>query len=51
MGRAQITHCATDACVVNGAAYGSGYGFLTGDGTLTHLADKPALCAWLVDWM
>ena len=51
MGRAQITNCATDACVVNGAAYGPGYGFLVGDGTLTHLTDKPALCTWLIDWL
>ena len=32
MGRAQIFNCGTDACVVNGTAYGVGYGFLTGDG-------------------
>jgi phosphopantothenoylcysteine synthetase/decarboxylase len=51
MGRAQITNWGTDACVVNGIAYGAGYGFLSGDGTLVHLIDKAALCNWLVDWL
>jgi phosphopantothenoylcysteine synthetase/decarboxylase len=51
MGRAQISAHATDACVVNGAAYGPGFGFLTKDGTLTHLADKAALCSRLADWL
>ena len=51
MGRAQIAAHATDACVVNGTAYGQGFGFLAPEGDLTHLADKPALCAWLARWL
>lgn len=46
-GRAQIAVCATDACAVNGAAYGDGFGFLTRDGALTHVPDKGALCDFL----
>lgn len=47
MGRAQIAACHTDACVVNGPPYGEGFGVLTKAGELTHLPDKPALCAHL----
>ena len=49
MGRAQIFNCGTDACVVNGTAYGVGYGFLTGDGALIHFEGKPELCTWLAN--
>jgi len=49
MGRAQIFNCGTDACVVNGTAYGVGYGFLTGDGALIHFEGKPELCRWLAN--
>jgi phosphopantothenoylcysteine decarboxylase/phosphopantothenate--cysteine ligase len=41
--RNQIRECATDACVVNGPAYGPGFGFLTQANELLHLADAPAL--------
>lgn len=51
MGRAQISNHGTDACVVNGAAYGPGFGFLTKDGELTHFGDKAALCDRLVNWL
>ena len=51
MGRAQIAAHATDACVVNGTAYGQGFGFLAPEGELTHLADKPELCAFLAKWL
>lgn len=47
MGRAQITACHTDACVVNGPSYGAGFGVLTKAGELTHLPDKSELCAHL----
>lgn len=50
-GRAQLAECATDACAVNGAAYGDGFGFLTRDGTLTHVPDKGALCDFLAPWL
>jgi len=50
-GRARIVHAAeqqiakncTDACVVNGAGYGAGYGLVRGTGQCEHLADAPAL--------
>lgn len=50
-GRAQLADGATDACVVNGAAYGEGFGFLTSAGALTHVPDKGALCEWLAQWL
>jgi len=50
-GRAQLTDGGTDACVVNGAAYGEGFGFLTRAGELTHVPDKGALCEWLAAWL
>jgi phosphopantothenoylcysteine decarboxylase/phosphopantothenate--cysteine ligase len=33
----------TDACVINGRAYGAGYGLLTDNGRCRHLADKERL--------
>ena len=39
----QLTDCATDACVANGPAYGSGFGLVTGVGHCTHLKDAHAL--------
>lgn len=48
-GRAQVRSADTDACVVNGAAYGEGFGFLEAD-TVTHLSDKRALCEFLANW-
>lgn len=42
----QITDCATDLCVVNGPAYGEGFGLVTAKGA-THLADPPHLFAAL----
>ena len=49
-GAAQIRECGTDACVVNGAAYGEGFGILLPDGSLTEVADKRKLAALLVDY-
>lgn len=49
-GAVQIRECRTDACVVNGAAYGEGFGILLPDGTLTEVADKRGLAAALVDY-
>ena len=49
-GGAQIRECRTDACVVNGAAYGEGFGILLPDGSLTEVADKRKLAALLVDY-
>ncbi len=49
-GATQIRECRTNACVVNGAAYGEGFGILFPDGTLTEVADKRGLAAALGDY-
>jgi len=49
-GRKQMDECLTDACVLNGHAYGSGFGFLSRSDEQTHLPDKAALCRFLIDW-
>lgn len=45
----QIHANQTDACVVNGAAYGAGFGFCGEAGLIAHLAGKPALCDFLAN--
>ncbi|MEI9999647.1 MAG: phosphopantothenoylcysteine decarboxylase [Verrucomicrobiota bacterium] len=50
-GRRQIDECLTDACVLNGKAYGNGFGVISRAGEMIHLPDKPALCTFLVDWI
>jgi len=45
--RTQIEMAQTDACVLNGTAYGSGYGHLDRAGAFRHLTDLPALCDFL----
>jgi len=49
-GRQQIDDCLTDACVLNGHAYGPGFGFISRAGERFHLPDKPALCRFLIEW-
>jgi phosphopantothenoylcysteine synthetase/decarboxylase len=49
-GRAQIDECLTDACVLNGDAYGRGFGMISRAGESAHLTDKAALCRFLIDW-
>jgi phosphopantothenoylcysteine synthetase/decarboxylase len=49
-GRKQIDECLTDACVLNGHAYGSGFGVISRAGEQTHLPDKATLCRFLIDW-
>jgi phosphopantothenoylcysteine decarboxylase/phosphopantothenate--cysteine ligase len=49
-GRQQMDEYLTDACVLNGAAYGSGFGILSRSDEQTHLPDKAALCRHLIDW-
>lgn len=46
-GRAQISVCGTDACVVNGPAYGEGFGIVSANGDFVHIADRATLCARL----
>jgi phosphopantothenoylcysteine decarboxylase/phosphopantothenate--cysteine ligase len=41
--REQLAKNRTNACVVNGAAYGEGFGLVTGAGRCEHLADAAAL--------
>ena len=43
----QLTNCRTDACVVNGRAYGRGFGLVTRAGRFEHLGDAPSLYAAL----
>ena len=39
----QMAECHTSACVVNGPAYGTGFGLVTGPGKLVELGDSKAL--------
>ncbi|MCK9588422.1 MAG: phosphopantothenoylcysteine decarboxylase [Terrimicrobiaceae bacterium] len=43
----QIRAARTDACVINGAAYGPGFGLLAPDDSLRHFPDKAALATHL----
>jgi phosphopantothenoylcysteine synthetase/decarboxylase len=36
--------------VLNGEAYGSGFGVISRTGEQAHLPDRPALCRFLIDW-
>ncbi len=48
--RQQMEENLTDACVLNGPAYGSGFGFLSRTGEFAHLPHKQELCRFLVHW-
>jgi len=43
----QIAECRTDACVINGPAYGEGFGVLLSNNKAAHLQNAPALFATL----
>lgn len=43
----QLQDCRTDVCVANGAAYGLGFGVVTGHGKCAHVRDLIALFAAL----
>lgn len=47
LGEKQIAACHTDACVVNGAAYGEGFGFVTGSNQCQHVNEASELYATL----
>ncbi len=47
-GRRQILEARTNACVVNGRAYGEGFGFVNSRGTVQHLENREKLCAFLL---
>ena len=42
-GQSQVAECSTDFCVVNGPAYGEGFGLVGGKGAPAHLANPPVL--------
>ncbi|MDD5262689.1 MAG: phosphopantothenoylcysteine decarboxylase [Methylacidiphilales bacterium] len=50
-GWGQIEDCKTDACVVNGLAYGDGYAFCAGRNQSVHLNDLEALADHLSRWL
>jgi phosphopantothenate---cysteine ligase (CTP) len=47
LGEKQMGDCATDACVINGKAYGAGFGLVTGPGNCAHLQEPESLFAAL----
>jgi len=47
----QLAESRSDACVMNGAAYGGGFGFLEPHTKPVHFADKAPLCAHLARWL
>ena len=51
LGEKQIAECRTDACVVNGKAYGEGFGLVTGPGQCRHFADVATLYPALEDFI
>jgi phosphopantothenate---cysteine ligase (CTP) len=50
-GRSQMTINQTNACILNGAAYGRGFGALLPDGTCTPLKGSEALADWVLKWL
>jgi phosphopantothenate---cysteine ligase (CTP) len=46
----QIQKNRTDACVINGQAFGDGFGFCTSKGLERSLSSKPELATFLVEW-
>ncbi|MEZ0299770.1 MAG: phosphopantothenoylcysteine decarboxylase [Candidatus Methylacidiphilales bacterium] len=50
-GYQQIETCASNASVVNGRAYGDGFGICLPGGVVQHCADKNALVDWLAEWL
>jgi phosphopantothenoylcysteine decarboxylase/phosphopantothenate--cysteine ligase len=47
----QLRECTSDACVLNGAAYGEGFALCHADGRIETCAETPGLCALLNDWL
>ncbi len=45
----QISECKTDGCVVNGPAWGGGFGFVARGGAVMELPDRPAICLFLAN--
>lgn len=50
--RDQIAQCRTDLCVLNGAAYGEGFGIVSSaESEALHSPDKSSLVRSLADWI
>lgn len=49
--RLQLATCRSQACVVNGSAWGAGFGFVEPERDPVECPDKPALCAFLSGWL
>jgi phosphopantothenoylcysteine decarboxylase/phosphopantothenate--cysteine ligase len=47
----QLEENATDLCVLNGAAYGAGFGLCRNALPLEHCQTKTELCTWLAEWL
>ncbi len=47
----QLHESRSDACVMNGEAYGAGFGFLEPHQKPEHVADKGKLCVHLARWL
>lgn len=47
----QIRECRTDACVVNGRAWGKGFGFCTPPDRVREMPDKAQLAEFLPQWL
>ena len=47
----QLADNHTDVCVINGIAYGRGFGVCVAGRAPEHHADSAALCAWAVEWL
>ena len=50
-GGRQMRENATDACIVNGSAYGTGFGFVAPEREIVSCSSKAALCEFLVGWI
>ena len=51
LARRQLDACRSDASIVNGAAWGEGFGFVEPGREPIPIADKPALCVFLAAWL
>ena len=51
LARRQLDACRSDASVVNGAAWGEGFGFVEPGREPVPIADKPMLCAFIAKWL
>lgn len=47
----QLRDCHTDACVLNGSAYGAGFAICHADGRIETCAETTTLCALLNNWL